>query len=69
MDWISGIDTGNAFDRGPIVDNPETAYFTFNYTNTIENLLHVSKDRVFHIHGSVENRIHFLVAQTSEVDE
>lgn len=53
--WIQSIDVNDAIDKGPIVDDASSLYFTFNYTMTLESLLHVPRERVLHVHGSAES--------------
>lgn len=49
--WVNQIDISPAHDDGLIIDDESTLYFTFNYTRTLETVLHVSPNRILHVHG------------------
>ena len=51
-EWIKTIDTSEVIPkRHKMVDDNDSLYFSFNYTNTLESVYHI--ENVMHIHGSV----------------
>ena len=52
--WINGIDTNAKIDE-TLGINPDSMFFTFNYTLVLENTYKVPNSYIWHIHGSVKN--------------
>ena len=52
--WINGIDTNAKIDEALGI-NPDSMFFTFNYTLVLENTYKVPNSYIWHIHGSVKN--------------
>lgn len=42
-------------DRYKSLNNPNNYFFTFNYTDTLEKIYGINKDRIMHIHGDARD--------------
>lgn len=56
-DWINQVYVPTLESDGVIVDDEQTCYLTFNYTDTLEKAFGVDAERVLHIHGRAGGEI------------
>lgn len=56
-EWACSIEMDNCekLDCYESINNPKNYFFTFNYTNTLEQIYNINNDRIMHIHGSATN--------------
>lgn len=50
-DWARDIDTDGVELEYVGLNNEDNYFFTFNYTDTLENIYHIPNERIMHIHG------------------
>lgn len=55
-EWARQIDTSAAYDDGIVFDTQDTAYLTFNYTDTLERAYGANPKKVLHIHGRTDDK-------------
>jgi hypothetical protein len=74
VNWLENIDIENR--PVEIAFEPNSLFITFNYTLLLENYYRIPKERVFHIHGSIDNDIENIILghnqtmkEESELDE
>lgn len=60
-EWVDDIDVENAKAKPSFLSliEPEDIFLTFNYTETLEEVYGVNKDRICHIHGKQGENILF----------
>lgn len=58
--WLNGIDINIAPDESLAID-PNSLFFTFNYTLLLERVYKVSTSNVWHIHNSLSNKKEKLI--------
>jgi len=58
-DWITFISTKDVSQRFMIYNNAK--FLSFNYTRTLEDVYHIKKDNVLHIHETVTNNRSLVV--------
>ena len=54
LEWVESIDLSDVKPIFHKLRNKENYFFTFNYTPVLEKVYGVSRNRVCHIHGSVQ---------------
>lgn len=53
-EWIMSLDFSSVVPcKKAIVNNKSDYFLTFNYTNTLEEVYHIPKEHVLHIHGGI----------------
>ncbi len=63
--WIREMSHKAQEDQSLNID-PESLFFTFNYTLTLENVYHVRTENVWHIHGSIKDVDNIVVGHDSD---
>lgn len=63
--WIMEMNHKTQEDQSLNID-PESLFFTFNYTLTLENVYHVKVENVWHIHGSIKDVDNIVVGHDSD---
>ncbi len=53
--WARSVETYFAHPKYNNLNSPDNFFFTFNYTNTLEEVYSVPKDKIIHIHGDAED--------------
>ncbi|MDD9174414.1 hypothetical protein ERW49_14280 [Aliivibrio finisterrensis] len=64
-EWIKGINIDNAVLQMTFPD--ESRFINFNYTSTLQVAYKVSERKVYHIHGSLEQRTPLIFGHTKTV--
>lgn len=66
-DWIASISTKDVTQQFKIDDNAK--FLSFNYTRTLEDVYHIKKDNVLHIHETVINNRPLVVGYVDALFE
>ena len=55
-DWFCSVEADMPKDKKIqfLDEGRHDVFLTFNYTNTLQNVYHVDRERIWHVHGSVE---------------
>lgn len=52
--WARDIDTDGAEEVFPELKDENNYFFSFNYTDTLENIYNIPRERIMHIHGNAK---------------
>ena len=63
--WIKSLNT-NIKKNDLLRINPESQFFTFNYTLLLEQTYHVKNENVWHIHNSIKDNDNIIVGHDSD---
>lgn len=66
VSWIRSIEYTQADDRLRKVVNNEAVFLSFNYTNTLERLYGIQKDRICYIHGDASQTEHLILGHRNQ---
>lgn len=65
IDWIQSIDLSLIKNKFAMVKK-ENIYINFNYTRTLEVIYNISDENIFHIHGTLPNKLVFGHGKTQK---
>ena len=63
--WIRSLNT-NIKKSDLLRINPESQFFTFNYTLLLEQTYHVKNENIWHIHNSIKDNDNIIVGHDSD---
>lgn len=53
--WARDIETDGAEEMFPELKDENNYFFSFNYTDTLESIYNIPKERIIHIHGNAQD--------------
>lgn len=66
-EWIEKINIEEVCKKGNIANN--VIFLNFNYTSTLEKVYGVDREKVFHIHGSIEDLDSLVFGHGKDIDD
>jgi len=76
FDWLNGIDIYSIEENKRIDLNPNSKYFSFNYTSVLESFYNIPNKNIMYIHGNLHNNVEDIIIghqsffdSTPELDE